>query len=66
MSVTFVAVESGDSASTWSDGKRRPKLRCRASSRRSASEFELIVFHQRLPHRQPVDFQKGVGHGSAD
>ena len=31
-----------------------------------AREVELVVFHQRLPYRQALRFQKRVGHGAAD
>ena len=31
-----------------------------------AREVELVVFHQRLPDRQALRFQKCVGHGAAD
>ena len=31
-----------------------------------AREVELVVFHQRLPYRQALRFQKCVGHGAAD
>jgi hypothetical protein len=66
MSAIFVAVESGDSASTWSTGSSSRKLRWRASSSSVAGEIELVVFDQRLPYRQPLRFQECVGHGAAD
>ena len=32
----------------------------------AAREIELVVFDERLPHRQPLRFQKRVGHRAAD
>ena len=48
------------------DGQQQLEIAAARFLEQSAGEVELVIFHERLPYRLALRFQKGVRHRAAD